>query len=294
MVWEMYPKNFRATLYKFDPWMEIAAELDAYDENKIIVFNRKEPEIIWHAPGKPAKQQVQPVLVSAESGKAPIPLVSVAVIAAWGIALLCARLSPRWKAVRRRMLAVTALPLLAALLCHNVLVARVAVPWSGGVVIPNERDAVDVFISLHKNIYRAFDYKTESDIYDVLVQSVDGSMLDQVYNEVYQGLIMRDQGGAVARIQSIDVLDTKLLSVGLQDDSGDAAFRVRCRWQVQGAVSHWGHIHKRTNEYAAIYTVAQRGKAWKINGAEVLEQRRIPLPGDDPAAERLQKPSSKS
>ena len=67
----------------------------------------------------------------------------------------------------------------------------------------NERKALGIFATLHSNIYRAFDFNNESDIYDVLSKSVDGPLLDKVYTEIYQSLIAREQGGAVARIKSV-------------------------------------------------------------------------------------------
>jgi hypothetical protein len=166
--------------------------------------------------------------------------------------------------------------------CHDKLVVPLVPPWTEAATPPNPDDATNIFASLHRNIYRAFDYKTESDIYDVLALSVDGPLLDQVYNEVYQSLILRDQGGAAARIQSVELLDSELTSSGMLSGSRAGAFSVRSRWRVRGAVYHWGHVHSRTNEYEALYAVAERGDRWKIIAVEVLEQRRIVMKGDDP------------
>lgn len=283
MVWDVYPRDPNEPWYAVDATLEVVAELDAYDENRLVYFEREEPEIIWHAPGKPVKQRVMPVVVAAGPTRIPIPLVSLGIVGIWGIGLLGLRFSSGWRSARRPALAFSVVPIIAALFCHDVLVARVATPWGKGAKLPGEQEAVEVFSSLHRNVYRAFDYKTESDVYDVLAQSVAGDLLDQVYNEVYQSLIMRDQGGAVARVQSVDVLKTEVLSSGILPDSSEAAFRVRSRWQVHGIVYHWGHVHARTNEYEAVYTIAQRGSSWKITGVEVLEQHRVVLEGDDPS-----------
>ncbi|MBN2559765.1 MAG: hypothetical protein JXQ75_02380 [Phycisphaerae bacterium] len=283
MVWEVYARDLSQPWFAENPTLDVAAELDAYDENRIIFFSRKEPEVIWHAPGKPVKQRVMPVIVASEPTRIRIPLVSVGIAVAWALGLVGVRFSGRWQSMRRRVLAWSAIPIIAVLFCHDVLVARVTAPWGERVKPPGERESVSILSSLHRNIYRAFDYKTESDIYDVLARSVDGPLLDQVYNEVYQGLIMRDQGGAVARVQSVDILEAEAVSSGVLPDSGEVAFRVCCRWRVHGAVYHWGHVHSRTNEYEAVYTVAQRSGTWKITGAEVLEQHRVVEEGDEPS-----------
>lgn len=282
MVWDLYPQDATRAAFGLDSTLEVVAELDAYDENRIIVFTAQEPEVIWHATGRPARQSVSPVVAAVEPATVPVPLLSLVVLVALGSGLVAVRFSrARWS-YRGPAVVLSVLAIVVALLARDVLVKRIAVPWSETVKLPSAQEAADLFTSLHRNVYRAFDYKSESDIYDVLAQSVAGEMLERVYNEVYQSLILRDQGGAVARVQAVDVLEARVESAGRVPDSNAAAFRVRSRWQVRGAVHHWGHIHSRTNEYKACYTVAQCESNWKITGVEVLEQRRIVKEGDDP------------
>ena len=93
---------------------------------------------------------------------------------------------------------------------------------------------------------------------------------------------MRDMGGAVCRVQSVKVLDMRVEAVDDSRRRSAAGFDVRSHWLVNGAVSHWGHTHFRTNEYRAVYTVEPREGAWKIIAARVLEYKRIM--DDNPAA----------
>ena len=281
IVWELYPTDPALAAAGRDMSTALLAELDAYAERQIVMFSPEEPEVVWHAPAKPVAQRVQPVMAEVEPEKIAIPLVSVSVVVFWAVVLLGLRLWHVSRAVWRPALCLSVIPIAAAWFCHDVAVAKVLAPWGEKVKLPTAPEATEIFAALHRNIYRAFDYKTESDIYDVLAQSVAGDQLEQVYNEVYQGLIMRDQGGAVARVYSVDVEDTEMLSTGRLPDSDTVAFRMRCLWQVYGVVSHWGHFHSRTNEYQAIYTVAQLGKNWKITGAEVLQQRRLDSDDDE-------------
>ena len=40
-------------------------------------------------------------------------------------------------------------------------------------------------------------------------------------------------------------------------------------------VAHWGHIHRRLNEYRAVYSVQHDGRSWKIAGVDVREHSRV-------------------
>lgn len=285
LVWGLFPQDPGRMMFGLPTAVEVVAQLDAFDENKMIVFTEEEPEVVWHAPAVPVKKRVTPVVVKSEPKRMSIPVASVAIVGVWVLLLGVMRFTPAWPRVGRKMLIGSVVPIVVAAGLYNVAVAEVRPPWEPLVKLPTPDEAEGIFASLHRNVYRAFDYKREGDIYDVLEQSVDGPLLDDIYNEVYQSLILRDQGGAVARIQSVDVLDSELASAGQLEASGAAAFRIQSRWRVIGAVYHWGHVHSRTNEYKAQYTVAQRGDRWKITGVEMLEQRRIVKPDDDPMVE---------
>ncbi|MCK4342382.1 MAG: hypothetical protein KAY37_11745 [Phycisphaerae bacterium] len=282
LVWGLYPQDPARALWGLSGAVEVPALLDAYDEIKIIIFRDEEPAYIWHAPLKRARKAISPVVTEFEPETLPIPLLSLGVIVVWGLGLLGLRFSSLWPRLRRPILPLSIIPLGVALAAHDVLVTRVVSPWGETVVLPADEEATKIFTTLQRNVYAAFEKKTESDIYDVLAQSVDGDLLDQIYNEVYQSLILRDQGGAVARIKDVDIKEAALEFAGVLPNDQAAAFRMRTRWQVLGEVYHWGHVHSRTNEYKALYTVAQRDGAWKITAVADAEQRRIIKEDDDP------------
>jgi hypothetical protein len=58
------------------------------------------------------------------------------------------------------------------------------------------------------------------------------------------------------------------------DDDG-RGFAYRCTWTVEGTVEHWGHVHTRTNQYRALFTVQARQDAWKITDLQVLGEERV-------------------
>jgi hypothetical protein len=124
--------------------------------------------------------------------------------------------------------------------------------------------------SLLRNVYRAFDYHSESDIYDALARSVQGDLLADLYLKIRQGLIMQEQGGAVARVQEVKVLKSEAM-----ESQSKSGFAERITWQVEGTVEHWGHIHMRLNEYSADLEIEPAGGSWKISAMSVSRQSQV-------------------
>jgi len=119
------------------------------------------------------------------------------------------------------------------------------------------------------NVYRAFDYRGEEQIYDVLAKSVTGDLLNDVYLETRNGLELANQGGAQVKVKSIEMLEAR------QAGENDDGLLVEARWNVAGSVGHWGHIHQRTNAYHARLTLRDINGAWKLTGLDILEEERL-------------------
>ncbi len=133
-----------------------------------------------------------------------------------------------------------------------------------------EKSREAVTESLLRNVYRAFDYHDDSDIYDALARSVNGDLLADLYLKIKQGLILQEQGGAVARVQAV-----KVISAGPAVSRSRDGFAERVTWQVEGTVEHWGHIHTRVNEYAADFEIEPVAGNWKITGLNVSRQNQV-------------------
>jgi hypothetical protein len=131
----------------------------------------------------------------------------------------------------------------------------------------SQKSQVSVTESLLRNVYRAFDYHSESDIYDALARSVHGDLLTDLYLQIKQGLIVQEQGGAVAHVQDVKVLKTDPAT-----RKGGSGFAERVTWQVEGTVEHWGHIHTRVNEYSADFEIQPVDGSWKITALNVSRQ----------------------
>jgi hypothetical protein len=263
VAWKKYDNSINRFLEPID------AEIGAFGGGAYFEFREKEPEFTWHAPRAevvPAEAWKPPVI---EPERIAVPLLAaILVLVALGLAVLAIR--PRLD--RRIGLPGAAACLVLAFLARGTARLEFASPFAPAFRMPDAKEARFIFESLHRNIYRAFDYESESDIYDTLAQSVSGDLLDQVYTEVYESLIMKDQGGAVAKVQSVSVREAV---PEIPADANARFFRVDCRWRVTGQVGHWGHTHQRTNEYAALYTVAHGPDGWRIGEVRIVDQKRV-------------------
>jgi hypothetical protein len=142
-----------------------------------------------------------------------------------------------------------------------------------------DEEATLILHSLLKNVYRAFDFRQEADVYDKLALSVEGDLLADIYLQNRKSFAVKKAGGAQAKVQEIEILSVHADS--LSDRS--AAFALKGKWTAMGTVGHWGHVHTRKNQYEALVTVEPVDGNWKITGLELLEEKRVE-PYSQPAA----------
>lgn len=136
--------------------------------------------------------------------------------------------------------------------------------------VVSDEQAETVLAGLLRNVYRAFDYREESRIYDMLEKSVAGDLLTGIYLETRRSLELENQGGARARVQKVEVVESNT------DELRDArGFVSDCTWNVDGSVGHWGHLHQRKNQYRARVVVTAVDGAWKITDLELLQEERL-------------------
>jgi hypothetical protein len=255
--------------------------LSANPREELIFLTPEEPEFVWHAEAPLETRSAPPPPPS--DTVVELPFLSLVLLALLAVVLLGG-------VVRRRLFGVRALVaagvLGAGAFASRGVTVEVGLPWSPAAAAPAPETAREVFATLLENIYVAFDYREEGAIYDVLAQSVDGSLLDHIYREVYRSLILRDEGGAMSKVRSVDILRSEVMPAPPAED-GAAAFGIRATWRVDGYVRHWGHVHTRTNEYEAVYSVAARPEGWRIVAQTVLQQKRVadatePTPESEP------------
>ena len=135
----------------------------------------------------------------------------------------------------------------------------------------DDQTAEAIFGQLHVNMFRAFDYHKESDVYDALANSVDGDLLRNLYLQINKSLKVQEQGGAIARIDEVNLLEGKP-APAFALPLNEPGFGYRCKWNLVGTIEHWGHIHERTNQYDAEFLVQIKDDAWKITSMQVLDE----------------------
>jgi hypothetical protein len=144
----------------------------------------------------------------------------------------------------------------------------------------DEERVTGLLQALLKNVYRAFDFHREEDVYDKLAFSVKGDLLADLYLQNRQSFAIKKAGGAQAKIKSVEIQQAEATRL---EDRESLSYAIAGRWTASGSVGHWGHIHTRQNRYDAIVTVESVDGHWKISELELLEEQRID-PGAAPAA----------
>jgi hypothetical protein len=140
----------------------------------------------------------------------------------------------------------------------------------------NDEQSQVLLQAMLKNVYRAFDFREEQDVYDKLALSVDGDLLADIYLQNRKSFAVQKAGGAQARVKEVEIISANA------ERMDGLAYRIKGNWTATGTVGHWGHIHTRQNFYDAIVTVEAVDGAWKITEMELLQEKRIE-PGTQPA-----------
>jgi hypothetical protein len=122
---------------------------------------------------------------------------------------------------------------------------------------------------LLRNTYRAFDFREEGVIYDKLALCNDNDLLQQIYLQTRRSMAIENQGGIEARVNEVVMTTVEELT---DEDEGLA---YRCGWIARGEVGHWGHTHRRINQYDAIIKIRPVDGAWKMYELELIEEKRL-------------------
>jgi hypothetical protein len=218
-------------------------------------------------PTRPAFLAVQP---PPQPRRVPVPAVSLLCVAAICVVWIRRlRTEPSGSPPLLRPLAISAVFMVVAVLAAPWTTVKLVVPGTARRTITDEA-AADVTGSLLHNVYRAFDYRDESTIYDVLDRSISGDLLTTVYLETRQSLTLANQGGARVKVNEVELVDCR--STPTKDGAG---FVAACEWDVTGSVGHWGHLHQRKNRYRAEFVVRPIDGQWKLQDMQLLAEERL-------------------
>ncbi len=225
-----------------------------------------ERRIIWQRPEAPQLGALESIPAPKGPPRLQLPLVTIAggfgVVLA-GLGLLFAG-TP---ASRIMMLAVGLSSAVVAVWGTTGPRASVPQPFTRAEPL-SEQEARAIFEPLHRNVYRAFERRSEEDIYDTLAKSVAGPLREEIYLYIRQKLAMDDQGGSLPRVEALE-LENGQLKEAAADEGALRAFQYDAVWTVTGTVEHWGHIHARHRRYAVLFTLqGYRDEGWRITAYE--------------------------
>lgn len=240
---------------------------DRIDRFEFSRFNKAVDNVLtWKCDPNALPQPI--AAVPAEIAPRPTLTIPIASLLCIGAAFLSLRIS---KPSMR--LLVSGAAVILAIASWRSLGFTIDHPWQEPDELSEQR-ASEIFQKLHQGVYRSLDFGSEDRVYDVLATSVNGDLLEKLYLQLRQSLEMKEQSGAVARIQSIAYDEGK--------ESPRAAttilwpgFEYHSTWTVAGTVEHWGHIHERQNRIEAVFTIEPRGGHWKITRMDIADQKQV-------------------
>ncbi|MEE2643954.1 MAG: hypothetical protein VYD19_03370 [Myxococcota bacterium] len=238
------------------------------DDLSPLAFSEREPEFIWHRPSNiVAPEEVTLQSAAPVQQRLPVPTVAFTLIA------LIAALSA-WRRTDRSLkgFSFPAICVLSAVLLWSWR----PIPIYGSAAPLEDRFARQISELLLQQTYQAFARQRPEEVYDALAESVSGQLLDWTYQEIHQSLVLREQGGAVATVERVTLLDWDRLDWENPEVPAGRAFAAKIHWRVQGLVDHWGHQHRRVNEYKARYEVLSSNQGWRVVGLKILDHRRRP------------------
>ncbi len=130
-------------------------------------------------------------------------------------------------------------------------------------------EAKELINQLLKNTYRAFDFREEGDIYDKLSICNDTELLQKIYLQTRKSMVIENQGGVEAKVDEVRVINVE------ENPNAGAGLSYRCKWIVKGVVGHWGHKHRRVNQYDAIISIKPIDGTWKMHDLDIIEEVRL-------------------
>ena len=262
MTWELfnaYAPFLRSVVYAYD------------QEPSMHDFKKGASDWHWTHPGDITPPALSRLPTPELPARWPLPVISLMSL---GVAI--GWLPIAWRRRRgslARSIASIAACLVISGLCWPIARLETPSPFTPAMTL-STAEASELTSALLRHLYRAFDFRAESDIYDALAQSVDGELLQTLYLQIQQSLKIQEQGGAIARVQDVRLVDAEVIDSG-GGPQGMPQFDIKSRWRVTGTVEHWGHRHTRENEYEAILAVSAQPEGWKITAYTLLDEQRV-------------------
>ena len=213
---------------------------------------------------------VQQIGVRETIGELRIPVLSLVLLVGVLAMLVWAVVRSRRQQSLRLPLVLGTLLLAAGAAAYPVAQINLARPAVIAGELDDERAAA-LLQALLKNVYRAFDFRNEEDVYDKLALSVSGHLLTDIYLQHRRSMAVQQAGGAQARIKEVAVEQASAERI----EGEGLSYALHGQWIALGTVGHWGHLHQRKNRYEAVITVTAEDGHWKIVGLDLRDEQRI-------------------
>ena len=232
---------------------------------------------------------VQQVDVKETIGELRVPLLSLGLLLGVLIMIIWTVLRSRRQQSLRLPLVLGTLLLAAGAAAYPIAQFAVARPAMIAGDLDDER-ASALLQALLKNVYRAFDFRNEEDVYDKLALSVSGDLLTDIYLQHRRSMAVQRAGGAQAKIKEVAVEKASAERIA----GNGLSYALHGQWTALGTVGHWGHLHQRKNRYEAVIKVTAEDGHWKIIGLDLRDEQRIDkaAPGGSPVQPAGARPGS--
>lgn len=261
---ERTPTEVALTWAGFETAPTIPATVTDPESSRSVELSGRRPTLIWN---NELSEDPTPK-VSAIAVEPPVlwmPVVSLTLmglVVALGVTALRGRHRTLFAALARVGLA-------GAFLAAPIANLGMPLPSSFGAT-PDAGGAKRILARVLPNVYRSFEFPSESAVYDRLALSVTGDTLTEIYLEHRRAVRMEERGGAKATVEAVEVVE-----VGTVDPSDPEGFVADTTWTVGGTVTHFGHRHFRQNRYDARVVVVPVDGYWKIRSIEVFDEKRL-------------------
>jgi hypothetical protein len=140
-------------------------------------------------------------------------------------------------------------------------------PVSSDLKLSDPEQRTQVLTGILGNIYKAFDFREDEEVYDALATSLKGDLLREVYLRIKRSLLMTEHGGELSHATRVEVANV--------EPSQRSAGLYKTTWRVASTTEHWGHIHRRLTEYQADLGVVAQDGAWKLEQFQLHDEKRL-------------------
>lgn len=277
LTWPAYPLDQLAQEMEdrstVPPRMYFEAVMTANGKTKPARFTHAEPTLQWSRSDNASPDPLNSLPYPTITRSSNRTFFVTAFFLGFGLITLGYGFFIRRRPTMARELGVTCMCLFIAVLYYFVIAPNLQEPAPALIA---EEDAIQIQRTLHENMYRAFDYTAESDIYDRLEFALHGDLLGELYEQIRLSLLQAEEEMKVGVVTGLQHIETNVIQIDAASESPNGlGFEAKHRWRVDGTVYHWGHSHTRAHLYEAAYRVTYTQNGWRMTEHELLSQRRI-------------------